>query len=394
MKPTRIARARVLVALVALAALLPACGGGGDGGVGTGGTGSLSLGPISGFGSIIVNGIRFDDDTARVLDADGAPSRREALALGMVVQVEGEPLALVDGVRSARATTIRYGSELLGPVGSVTGDAFVVLGQSVRSTATTVWANAAGPSALRVGDVVEVYGFPSADPRWAYVATRVEVRGPADRWVIRGVVRDARPAVGRFRIGGIEVDLSASGSSAPVVPADGAIVRVRVLPAPRAADGAWFADSVSGGSRALPDRDEVEIEGLVTAFESPLRFSVDGVPVDASALATPPRVGPDALGRRVEVEGRLRGGVLRASEVEVEDGPGDDGAGTALSGRVAGLDRAARTFAVGATRVRWNDATAFDDGTVAGLADGRAVEVTGVRQPDGTLLATEIEFDG
>jgi hypothetical protein len=391
------ARARGVAVLLALAALLPACGGGGgeDGGVGTGGTGSLSLGPISGFGSIFVNGVRFDDDSARVLDADGLPSRREALALGMVVEVEGEPIAVVDGIRTARATTIRFGSELLGPVEAVSGDGFVVLGQPVRATAATAWANAAGPSSLRAGDVVEVYGFPSADPRRAYVATRVEVRGAADRWIVRGVVRESRPEAARFRIGGISVDMSGAPSPSRYAPPDGTLVRVRVLPVPRAPDGAYLGDLLRVASRALPDRDDVEIEGLVTAFESATRFSVDGVPVDASALATPPRLGPEALGRRVEVEGRLRDGTLVATEVEIEDDlADDDGASTVVSGRIASLDRDARGFTVGATRVRWNDATAFDDGSVAGLADGRPVEVTGRPQPDGTLLATEIEFDG
>ena len=53
--------------LLAAFALLTGCGGGG--GVDSGGTGvtpSVSAGPITGFGSVIVAGVRFDDSTATV----------------------------------------------------------------------------------------------------------------------------------------------------------------------------------------------------------------------------------------------------------------------------------------------------------------------------------------
>ena len=58
---------------LALVSVLSACGGGGGGtvaggsgsGVGSGGTG-ISVGPITGFGSIIVNGITYDTQTAAI----------------------------------------------------------------------------------------------------------------------------------------------------------------------------------------------------------------------------------------------------------------------------------------------------------------------------------------
>ncbi|MGE5115419.1 MAG: hypothetical protein ACM3N6_02890, partial [Betaproteobacteria bacterium] len=62
-------RAGLLALLVALAgAGLVSCGGG----VGTGGTGSYGSGPVSGFGSIFVGDIEFDDSAAAIVDDDGA----------------------------------------------------------------------------------------------------------------------------------------------------------------------------------------------------------------------------------------------------------------------------------------------------------------------------------
>lgn len=57
-----------------------------------------------------------------------------------------------------------------------------------------------------------------------------------------------------------------------------------------------------------------ELEGRVTAYTSPSSFSVDGIPVDASAA---PRA--LAVGMRVEVYGTMTNGVLVASRVQIED---------------------------------------------------------------------------
>ena len=69
--PAVISRRRWLaVSIASLGGTLSACGGGGTfdviTGVGTGGTGSFSSGAISGFGSIIVNNVRYDDTHASV----------------------------------------------------------------------------------------------------------------------------------------------------------------------------------------------------------------------------------------------------------------------------------------------------------------------------------------
>jgi Domain of unknown function (DUF5666) len=64
-----------------------------------------------------------------------------------------------------------------------------------------------------------------------------------------------------------------------------------------------------------------ELEGRVTAYASPTSFSVDGIPVDASAA---PRT--LSVGMRVEVYGTMRNGTLVASRVKLEDSDSDDDA--------------------------------------------------------------------
>ena len=69
---------------------LASCGGGlgGFAGLpGTGGTGISSFGSISGFGSVIVNSIKFDD--LQVIRMDGDAATTSDLRIGMVANVQG-----------------------------------------------------------------------------------------------------------------------------------------------------------------------------------------------------------------------------------------------------------------------------------------------------------------
>src|SRR3954466_14390467 len=90
-------RATLAAALTSLTAVvvLVACGGGGgagDTGAPTTGTPSgatsYTLGTISGFGSVVVGGVRFDDSNATVEDEDGNAFRSSDLKLGMRVQLD------------------------------------------------------------------------------------------------------------------------------------------------------------------------------------------------------------------------------------------------------------------------------------------------------------------
>ncbi len=75
---------------------------------------------------------------------------------------------------------------------------------------------------------------------------------------------------------------------------------------------------------------------------------------------------PEDEGEFVEVEGRFEGGVLRADEIEREDGgnrfrarPGDD---IEFEGPISSVDTADRTFVIHGVTVRVTNGTEFDDG--------------------------------
>ncbi|MHB1400629.1 MAG: DUF5666 domain-containing protein [Trichloromonadaceae bacterium] len=98
--------------------LFAACGGGGGGGGGTPTTtAGVSSGEIEGFGSIIVNGVRFNTDNATfVIEGDDNPSQSD-LREGMIVQIDG---SFDDNGTTGTATLVSYGDNLEGPVASVT----------------------------------------------------------------------------------------------------------------------------------------------------------------------------------------------------------------------------------------------------------------------------------
>ncbi len=96
----------------AIALTLVACGGSDTDVAGIGGSGYISSGSITGFGSVYVNGVKFETDSA-TFDVDGTSGTQDDLAIGMVVKVNGSINA--DGV-TGTASSISFDDELQGPV--------------------------------------------------------------------------------------------------------------------------------------------------------------------------------------------------------------------------------------------------------------------------------------
>jgi hypothetical protein len=380
--------------LTALLLALTACGGG----VETGGTGAGAYvqGPISGFGSIIVSGVRFDDGcTPCIVDADNAPFARANLRLGMLVEVESGPISDDgSGGRVATATRVRLASELLGPVGIVdlANARIGVLGQVVRLTpATVVDGVPGGAEALASDDIVEVYGF--FDPIGAYVATRIDRRAgvPANNYRIRGAVRNLDVQARTLRIGLQVFDLTTTGVPAGLT--DGQFVRLSLLPNQVA--GRWSALSVAVEGRSAGDRDEAEVEGLISAFTSASQFSVNGVRVDASNATFIDDSRGLAAGVRVKVRGRSQAGVLLAASVDIRSDDDAFSEGVDIRDVIGTVNTATQTFTLRGVTVFYGlvPADRFDHGTVDDLAAGRRVRVRGVLATDrNRVVATRIEF--
>jgi Domain of unknown function (DUF5666) len=374
---------------VLAAAVLASCG------VGTGGTGAYSSGPINGFGSIIVSGVRFDESRARVEDEEGIARDRSLLRLGMMVEIDSGAIAQATTGPVATATRVRFGSELVGRLEAVDAVAGTmrVIGQTVHVDAGTVFdgALAGGLAGLVPGTVLEVYGFFDSASA-GVLATRVEPRSPAPAtYKIRGPIAQLDTAARRFSIGSEAFDYGAV-PFAPGGLANGVVVRATLATA-RDALGRWPVQSLSMGQSTPGDRDEAHVKGLTSAFSSAASFRVGGFLVDASRATV--QGGSLAAGLRVEIEGRFEGGVLVARKVEIEDA---SGAGEfEMRGTVASVDVAGQTFMlVGRSEVIGTSRAdlVYEGGTATSLTVGRGVELKGVLSADRTRVdATQIEFE-
>lgn len=406
------ARCAALALSSGVAAALVACGGGG-GGVGTGGTGAFAAGTVSGFGSVIVNGVRYDDSGADVFDDDGNPSSTSALALGMVVEING---TLDDGGLSGTADDISYHAELKGPVTAVDIGAgtLTVFGQVVTVNAATVFEDVGGLAGVAVGNVVEVYGFPAADG--SITATRIErealtVAAYGGTFRVRGNVEGlsgSAPSL-RFEVSSVTVTTDGSTQVSGSV-AEGVLVSVR-LDKTAALDGSYAAERVRVKTRTYGSNvEEAEVEGLVSEFTSlSAPFKVNGYPVqlDASVTYEDGVAGDIANGVQIEVEGRVVAGVLVAREVEFDDEENDDDGGEDGSDApfefegvatcsVSPCAAPAGSFVIRGVTVQYDASTNFGAGVTLANLNGADVEVdaVAVTGPSGsTFLATRIELD-
>ena len=405
--PRRATRsASTLLALLGALALA-ACGGGGSSdsavpaGSGTAGASAFAAGPITGFGSVIVGGVRFDDSKAVITDDDGGAHRSDELRLGMMAEVQSA--GIVRDANGARATAaaIRFGSEIVGPLTAMAADgsSIVVLGQTVQINTATLFDDrlVGGSRALVVGtSIVEVHGVLDA-ATGVYVATRIEPKPNAPFFKLRGVVSGIDKTARTLRIGNgtATVSYDAIAASAPAALDNGLLVRVRLQTT--AVAGRWVAVAITSAVHKLENAEEAEVEGKVTAstFAADKKFSVNGIPVDASGATFPRGTAGIVVGARVEIKGSAVGGVVVATTVKVEDEQEHAAAGFELHGTISSFDASARTFLLRGVKVGFGTgAVEFRKGTAADLADGRKVEVKGLRSADGsTLNATRIGFE-
>ncbi len=106
------------LACIASAVML-GCGGSGPGG-GDGSSDITTVGAVTGFGSVYVNGVEYETDQAEYEVEDEAAFDDSALKIGMVVKVKGS--VNIDG-RTGNASQIIYEDELEGLVQNLTADA-------------------------------------------------------------------------------------------------------------------------------------------------------------------------------------------------------------------------------------------------------------------------------
>ncbi len=311
---------------------------GGSNGGNTNGTG---IGPVTGFGSVIVNGVKYDDtgiDNTNFFDDHGR--NKSGLMTGMMVKVTATGVNDVSG--TGTATKIEVLRHVDGPLDdngvTLATNRMKVMGQTVVMDTTTVFDNVVAGSLI---DLAAIDNLAKAGGR-----PELEIHGIADN--------------------------------------TGTIHATFIHK--------WFDNVVTGR--------DVQARGTVASLNTTHTVTVFTLGAATVNISTPPPVGL-ADGLFVEVKGtfRVSDNTLLATGVTIEDPAAGQGAGDLVKaeGYVNQIIAAGAQFelvsADGSQKVKWSaSTTVFKDGSTADLLAGARVEVEGKRNPDKTVAAKEISF--
>jgi hypothetical protein len=390
---------------------IPGCGGGSGGGSGgnpqdpggpVGGIGrnGISIGSISTFGSVVVNGVRYDTAGATITVNDSVGSESD-LRVGQVVTVVG---TVDDDGTTGTAETVTFDDNVTGPVESidVAGSQLVVLGQTVLVRPETSFDDSFNPASLdgiSIGQIIEVSGL--IDAVGSVVATRLEAKPAGTQFEVHGTVSSLDAAGMSFEINGLTVDFSSATledfptgqiSAGDFVEAKGSTL---------GANDELLASSVELESLVpgFDDGDRIEIEGFITRFASSQDFDVAGLPVTTtgSTVFEGGSAADLGLNVKVEAEGDINAsGVLVAGKIDIRRSKA-----VRMTASADSVDAANNSVVVlgisvavdALTRLEDKSSADVDPLTLAAVNVGDYLEIRGTEMPagSGSVLATIFE---
>lgn len=383
-----------LISMLSFIFLLAGCGGGGGTAGTTGGSSStapvaaFSAGTVTGFGSIIIDGVSHDDSIAQVnreIDPNApAAGMTTSVKLGMKVET------LLDN--QGRITRLSIQSEVRGAISGLIEGGFTVAGQSVKvsndSAAPTVFEGANSIADFTVGDFVEVHG--SRDASGNIIATRIEREDPSTAVGVRvvGTVAKLDTTAKTFMIEGLTVNYG----SATLLPAGATLAdgqRVAVWSDTALSGTTLTAKVVRIKTPQLVDGSSVSLGGRVSGLVSTTStFSLGDVKVDASKAIFPNGAASDLTnGSLVRVFGVWESGTVLANEVRFVKDQVD--AKVMLTGAVTDF-MSVSSFKLRGVTVDASAAT-YSGGAADNLAEGVMIKIEGLVD-GGEVKASSVEF--
>jgi Domain of unknown function (DUF5666) len=463
---------------------LSSCGG--EGGVGSGGTGitaaGLQTGTVSGFGSVIIEGNKYDESGATISietePGNPATTTSNAIKLGMQVRAQFDT--------TEKLTTLVTVPTVVGLVSAVNLNTLIVAGQEIKlltsaagASAPTVFEGVSSAAGLAKGDRVEVFGH--LDNLNAIIATRIELLDDSRvltkvTGVVGGVVNS--PLAQRFSVGTLTIStdsatkklpFSANSTANPTLIKNGDVITVwsnidisnssLIAKVVRVEDGSaisnipWraggpisqldsttrtlrlgdvivnFANATfSGGLLAdlqngllvrvkgnaastnnrqlnaveielikATDKFRIELAGTISDYSSANSFKVRGTLVNASAANIVFENGTLSNfsdGVLIEMEGQIVNGVMSPTRVKFKTV--EDSRSRSFVGAITGYNSGTGTFNLLGASARLTNTTVYKtlvgaSATVAGIANGANVQVTGVFA-QGVFIVEEVRY--
>jgi hypothetical protein len=360
---------------------------------------AFASGPITGFGSVIVNGVHYDTSNAS-FTKDGINTSQDDLSVGHHVVVKG---TIDDDNSNAVATSVDFSDNVEGPVSSVNtvANTIVVLGQTVQlgpETSIDDSCPATIDGLLSVA-AVEVSGL--VDASGLIAATRIECKSVLGEMEVTGTVSSLNSSAMTFQINALVVDYSAAAmDNFPGTITDGDPVEAKGVTL--GASGELIATRVEFKGALFDDNagNHAEIEGFITSFDSTTAFAVNGIPVTTNSSTSFEGGSSSDLGQnlKVEVEGEFDAeGNLVATKVEIKQAKAVRVTGLADSVAGESLVILGITVTTDSTVTRFEDKSDadIDPLTMSDINTGAYIEVRGQEFPAGSgeLAAAIIERD-
>jgi hypothetical protein len=397
------ARPGCLVLLAFLASLsLASCGGSGpdpSAGGGIGGTGYISSGTITGFGSIVVNGVEFDTGNALVIiGGQPAGSGNQAvlgnLDLGQTVVIEG---TVNETVSSGSASRVMFTPNVKGPVAEIisidpTIKKVIVLSQTIIIDESTVLRNTTMED-LDVNNFVEVSGLMDAtgEIRATYVKKKADSFVPLSEVEVKGFVRDPDSTAKIFKLSDLVVYYGQAdiGRLASGTPAANQLVHVRGVVGP---GGRLEATEVEPADESrMASAEWLDLESFITEFisSSDFRMGLVKVQTDGNTRFVGGQKDDLELGAKIRVRGRMVNGILVAQQVFFLEQ-------VQLESRISSKDSANRVLLLSGLETITVTVTSLTK-IVGGAKDfediqvGDHLKVRGHERVDGSVLATRLQ---
>lgn len=377
----------------------PPPGGGPVGGITRTGI-AFAAGPVTTFGSVVVNGITYDTSNAS-FNIDGEVGTQADLSVGDFVLIQG---TIDDDNTNAVAQAVSFDDNVEGPVSSVdmATKSFVVLGQTVFVSADTSIDDSCPAALSDLVNVaaVEVSGLVAADGSIA--ATRIECKAIAGELEVTGIVSSL--GTDTFMINALVVDYTSVPALLEDFPAagisEGDLVEAKGNGLNNAGELVATRVELKGNLFDADEGDHAEIEGFITRFTSETDFDVSGFAVTTIPGTTVYEGGQASdlgMNIKVEVEGEFdANGVLVATKVDIR---------RAKAVRITALvdSVASNSIVMLGITINTDALTRFEDKSnqpmepfgVGDIAAGNYVEVRGQEMPAGSgeVLAAILERD-
>ena len=382
--------------LILLLIILSACNGSStEVANGLGGTG-ITTGRISAFGSIYVNGIKFNTDNAS-FERDSVNSKsQDDFSAGEIVKIIG---SINTKNKTGTATKVIFSDVLEGSVTAITttGNSIEILGQTVRTDKLTFLHGFDHLSDLKLGNIIEVSGFITKQGVLASsIKLIAESFSATSQLEVEGYITSLDTSAKTFKLNQLTIDYSQSQFAEMIEEELKEGLYLIINTDQNVSNNTLQASSILLFDDLLEVGIYYEIEGYITTLDSQSSFKIDidTVEVNADTVFVGGTQKDLALDSHLIVKGTVnKQNKLVATEIKLFDSTQE----ITIEANIESIELSTSSFFILGQKVNTDDYTLLSDDTkedfvfldLNQFAVGETVLVS-THKDDGILIADRL----